>query len=309
MPPLEGFLEAVVRAATPLAFAALGELIAERSGVINIGLEGSIACGALASLVAAAAFGPSAGLLAGGLVGLAIGLIFAFFVLALGAQQIIVGAAVSMLGLGLSATLHRALTGGGADLARVDTLPVVPIPGLAELPLVGPAVFSQPVTTYALYVLFPLAAFVLYRTVGGVALRAVGEYPAAAVAAGHHPVRIRLVALCVCGFLAGIAGATLVVAQTGTFSDGMSAGRGFIAIAVVALGRWRPAGVALGAVLFGSASALQFLAQSLGWNVPYNIVLAAPYVLTLIAMAALRGSRSAPAALGRSLEGSASLGG
>ncbi|MDA1081937.1 MAG: ABC transporter permease [Gemmatimonadetes bacterium] len=305
--PIDGFLEAVVRGATPLAFAALGELVAERSGVINLGLEGAIVCGALASLVATVAFGPSAGLLAGGSAGLCIGLIFAFFVLVLRAQQIIVGAAVSILGLGLSATVHRALTGGGASAIHVATLPELRIPFLADIPIIGPALFSQSLPTYILYALFPLVAYALYRTIGGVVLRAAGEHPPAVIAAGHSPAKVQFMALCVCGFLAGVGGATLVVAQTGTFSDGMSAGRGFIAVAVVALGRWRPVGVLLGVLLFGSASALQFLAQSLGWNVPYNIVLAAPYVLTLLAMAALRGSGSAPAALGRALNRSASL--
>lgn len=307
MTPLDGFLEAAIRSASPLAYAALGELFAERSGVINIGLEGAIICGALASFVAAAAFGPSAGLLAGGVAGLVVGVIFAVFVLTVRAQQIIVGAAVSMLGLGASATLHRLLTASASTAASVPTLPALRIPVLSEIPVVGHALFFQPITTYALYLLFPLAGFLLYRTVGGIALRAAGESPPAVTAAGHSPVRMQFVALCICGFLAGIGGATLVVVQTGTFSDGMSAGRGFIAIAVVALGRWKPSGVALGALLFGSASALQFLAQSLGWNVPYNVVLAAPYVLTLVAMALFRGSYAAPAALGRSLDGAASL--
>ena len=307
MTQLDGFLEAAIRSASPLAFAALGELIAERSGVINIGLEGAIICGAFASFVAAGAFGPGAGLLAGGAAGLALGVLFAIFALVLRAQQIIVGAAVSMLGLGASATLHRIASAYSATASNVPTLQALRIPVLADLPVVGNALFFQPLTTYALYLLFPLVWFFLYRTVGGIALRAAGESPQAVVAAGHNPVRMQFAALCVCGFLAGVGGSTLVVVQAGTFSDGMSAGRGFIAIAVVALGRWKPSGVAIGALLFGSASALQFLAQSLGWNVPYNLVLAAPYVLTLIAMALFGGARAAPAALGRSPGGMASL--
>lgn len=306
MTPLDGFLEAAVRSATPLAFAALGELVAERSGVINIGLEGAIICGALASFVAAAVFGPASGLLAGGAVGLVVGVIFAFFVLAVRAQQILVGAAVSMLGLGASATLHRLVTANAATIAHVPTLPALRIPVLADIPVIGNALFFQPATTYLLYLLFPIASFLLYRTVGGIALRAAGESPSAVTAAGHSSLRMQFAALCVCGFLAGVGGATLVVVQTGTFSDGMSAGRGFIAIAVVALGRWKPSGVAIGALLFGAAGALQFLAQSLGWDVPYNVVLAAPYIMTLAALALFRGSHAAPAALGHSLDGPAS---
>ena len=301
-PVLDGFFEATVRSATPLAFAALGELVAERSGVINIGLEGAIACGAFAAFVTTMVAGPEAGFLAGGVAGMAVTFVFAVFVIALRAQQIIAGAAVSMLGLGLSASLHRVMVASGDPSAHVATLGVVRIPGLVDLPFLGTALFAQPVTTYALYVLFPTVSWVLYRTVGGIALRAVGEHPPAAIAAGHSPRAIQFAALLVCGFFAGLAGSTLVVVHAGTFSDGMSAGRGFIAIAIVALGRWTPRGVAVGALVFGGVSALQFLAQSMDWRVPYTLILAVPYVLTLVAMAAFRGSRAVPAALGRTLE-------
>lgn len=295
----EGFLEAAVRSATPLAYAALGELIAERSGVINIGLEGSIAFGAFVALLATAAFGPATGLVAGGLAGGAVALVFATFVITLRAQQVLVGTAVSLLGLGLAATLHRiSMLSSGAS-PHVETIPVVVIPLLSRIPVVGPALFAQPLTTYALYVLFPASLWFLYRTVGGIVLRATGENPDAALASGHSPDRVRFIAIITGGFLAGIGGATLVVAQVGTFSDGMSAGRGFVAIAIVALGRWHPGGVAVGALVFGAVSALQFLAQSLGWAIPYNLLLAFPYLLTLVAMAAFGGARVAPAALGR----------
>jgi simple sugar transport system permease protein len=295
----EGFLEATVRSATPLAFAALGELIAERSGVINIGLEGSIAFGAFVALLTTAAFGPTTGLIAGGLAGAAVALVFATFVVTLRAQQVLAGTAVSLLGLGLAATLHRiSMLGPGAS-SQVETIPVVAIPLLSRIPFVGPALFAQPLTTYALYLLFPAAWWFLYRTIGGVVLRATGENPEATLASGHSPSALRFGAVVVGGFLAGVGGATLVVAQVGTFSDGMSAGRGFVAIAIVALGRWHPGGVAIGALVFGAVSALQFLAQSLGWDVPYNLLLAFPYLLTLVAMAAFGGARTAPAALGR----------
>lgn len=295
----EGFLEATVRSATPLAFAALGELIAERSGVINIGLEGSIAFGAFVALLATAAFGPATGLVAGGLAGAAVALVFATFVVTLRAQQVLAGTAVSLLGLGLAATLHRIAVLGTAAAAQVETIPVVTIPVLSRIPIAGPALFAQPLTTYALYLLFPAAWWFLYRTVGGVVLRATGENPEAALASGHSPDAVRFGAIVVGGFLAGVGGAALVVAQVGTFSDGMSAGRGFVAIAIVALGRWHPGGVAIGALVFGAVSALQFLAQSLGWDVPYNLLLAFPYLLTLVAMAVFGGARAAPAALGR----------
>jgi ABC-type uncharacterized transport system permease subunit len=299
MTAFDGFLESTVRGATPLAFAAAGELVAERSGVINLGLEGSIACGAFAAFIVAGSADPAIALVAGGAAGAALSLLFAVFVLTFRAQQIIAGTAVTMLGLGLTATLNRSIFAGSDLVSHVQTLPVVKIPVLSAIPLIGPALFAQSVATYTLYALFPLLAWFLYRTTAGIALRASGELPHAVRAGGHRPERMQLLALLVCGFLAGIGGATLVVVDTATFSDGISAGRGFIAIAVVALGRWTPAGVAAGALLFGGAGALQFLAQAVGWQIPYNLVLASPYVLTLVAMAAFRGSRAAPAHLGR----------
>jgi ABC-type uncharacterized transport system permease subunit len=294
----DGFLESAVRSATPLAYAALGELIAQRSGVINLGIEGCIALGAFAAFVASLSIGGEAGMLAGGLAGALLALVFAVFILRFRAQQIIAGTAVTMLGLGLSASFHRSLA--GAD--HVTTLSPVAIPALSAIPVVGPAFFAQSPATYLLYLLFPVCAFVLYRTTAGIAVRATGELPSAVRASGYTPERVQLLSVVVGGFLAGLGGASLVVVQAGTFTDSISAGRGFIAIAIVALGRWKPFGVVVGALVFGAASALQFLAQSLGWSVPYNIVLASPYVLTLIALAIFRGAAVAPANLGKPLE-------
>lgn len=298
---VEPFLEATVRSATPIALAATGELVAQRSGVINIGLEGAIVCGALAAFVAGGSFGPYAGFVAGGGAGLVIALVFAAFVLVARADQIITGAAISMLGLGLTATIHRVLFSDTVVVEPVPLLPTAGMPLLSEIPLMGAALFSQGLPTLLAVVAIPLIALFLYRTAGGLALRAVGEHPAAAVAAGHRPAALQLAAIAFGGIMAGLAGATLVVAQTGAFADGISAGRGFIAIAVVALGRWTPAGVALGALLFGAASALQFLLQALGLSVSYNLMLAVPYVLTLVALCLVRGRSSAPVALGHPL--------
>jgi simple sugar transport system permease protein len=144
-----------------------------------------------------------------------------------------------------------------------------------------------------------LLAWWLSRTHAGLSLRAVGENPAAAIAAGISPDRVRWLALLFGGALGGLSGGTLVIAQVGTFAEGMSAGRGFIAIAIVALGRWSPVGVAIAALLFGAASALQFVFQSLGWTLPYQLFLALPYVLTLSALAGVTGRSGPPAALGR----------
>ena len=298
--PLDDFLAASVRTATPLALAALGECITERSGVINIGIEGSIICGAFAATVVAGSVGVTAGFAAGALAGVAICLLFALFTVYLRADQIITGTAITLLSLGLTGLLYRTIYGAEGVGLTIPTIGEVPIPGLSSIPLVGRALFAQPLVTYALYLLVPLLAWTFARTHAGLALRAVGESPDAAQAAGVRPRRVQLVAVLLGGALAGVAGASLVLAQTGTFAEGMSAGKGFIAIAIVVLGRWTPFGVAGAALLFGGASALQYLFQSLGFReVPYQLFLAIPYALTLLVLARASGRSAAPAALAR----------
>jgi ABC-type uncharacterized transport system permease subunit len=295
---ISAFLEASVRTATPLAFAALGELVTERAGVINIGLEGAIIAGALGSLVFAGFGGVGVGMAGAVLGGVMIAAIFAFFVVSLRADQIITGTAISMLALGVTGTLYRTIYGTEGAALHSPTMSPVGIPVLRDIPLIGSAFFAQPIPTYALYAIVPLLAWWLYRTPAGLALRAVGERPDAALAAGLSADRIQWGAILFGGAMGGLSGGTLVLAQVGTFAEGMSAGRGFIAIAIVVLGRWTPLGVAGAALLFGAASALKFLSQAMGWAMPYEASLALPYVLTLVALAGVRGRAAAPAALG-----------
>jgi ABC-type uncharacterized transport system permease subunit len=214
-------------------------------------------------------------------------------------DQIITGTAMSMLGLGLTGTLYRTMYGSAGASLHTPTIAPAPVPGLSTIPVIGPALFDQPVVTYALYALVPALAWWFYRSVAGLALRAVGEHPEAARAAGISPDRVQWAALLFGGAMGGIGGGTLVLAQVGTFAEGMSAGRGFIAIAIVVLGRWTPFGVAGAALLFGAASALQTLAQTTGWAMPYQLPLAFPYVLTLVLLASARARTAAPAALGQ----------
>jgi ABC-type uncharacterized transport system permease subunit len=295
------FLEAGVRTATPLAYAALGELVVERAGVINIGLEGAIISGAFGALVFASAGGVSLGFAGAALAGVLVAIVFAFFVVTLRADQIITGTALSMLGLGLTATLYSSFYGSaGASLHTPTSVPVA-IPGLSGIPVIGPALFDQPVITYALYAIVPALTWWFYRSASGLALRAVGEHPEAASGAGISPARVQWAAILFGGVMGGISGGTLVLAQVGTFAEGISAGRGFIAIAIVVLGRWSPIGVAGAALVFGAASALQTLAQTTGWAVPYQLPLAFPYILTLLLLANARARTAAPAALGQRL--------
>jgi simple sugar transport system permease protein len=291
------FLEATVRTATPLALAALGETVVERAGVINIGLEGTIIAGAFGSVVAASALGVSGAFATSAVTGLTCSVLLGLFVITLRAEQIVAGTALTLLALGATGLLYRTVFGTSGAALTIPTARPIAIPVLSKLPVVGQALFAQPVTTYIVYAVIPVLAWWLSRTQAGLALRAVGENPSAAVAAGISPIRVRWFALLFGGTLGGLSGGCLVIAQVGTFAEGMSAGRGFIAIAIVALGRWSPVGVALAA--FGAASVLQFVFQSMGWTVPYQLFLALPYLLTLAALAGITGQHAAPAALGR----------
>jgi simple sugar transport system permease protein len=296
---LTAFLEATVRTATPLALAALGEVVVERAGIINIGLEGALIAGAFGALVGADIGGIAGGFITAMLAGSAVSLVFALFVTRFHADQIITGTAVTLLAVGLTGTLYRVFYGESGAALMIPTSRPLSLPPLSSVPVIGPAFFVQPVTTYAIYILFPTVWWWLYRTRPGLALRAIGERPEAADVAGIRTTRVRVLAILFGGAMGGLGGATLVLAQAGTFAEGMSAGRGFIAIAVVALGRWRPAGVAIAAALFGAASASQFLFQAMGWALPYQLFLALPYVLTLVALTRVRTRMLAPAALGQ----------
>jgi general nucleoside transport system permease protein len=291
-------LEATVRTATPLALAAIGELVVERAGMINISLEGVILCGAFGALVGATHGGLAGGFAVAVIFGVMLAMIFALFAIWLRVDQIITGTALTLLAVGLTGTFYRALYGATGAALSIPTLPSMRVPGLADLPLVGTAFFDQPATTYVVYLLLPAVWWWVYRTYGGLAVRAVGESPLAAEAAGIRVNRLRLLAVIFGGVAGGLAGGTLVLAQAGTFAEGMSSGRGFIAIAIVVLGRWHPGGVALAALVFGAASALQFLLQALGLALPYQLFLALPYLLTLAALAGVAGRVRAPAALG-----------
>ncbi len=292
------FLESAVRLGVPLALAAMGETITERSGVINIGLEGSIIAGALGGALGALAFdGAGFGVVAGAGAGLAVALVFAGFSVGLGTDQIITGTAITLGGLGMTGAVYQALFGATGTALTLPTLAPAPIPLLSDIPWIGSALFGQAATAYLAYLLAPLLWYFLFRTAWGLELRAVGEGPDAAQAAGVRVRWVRFWATLFGGAMAGLAGAHLALAHAGTFSENMSAGRGFIAIAVVVLGRWNPVLVLFAAFFFGAASALQFFLQALGLDVPYQLFLALPYLLTLAALAGWVGRARAPAAL------------
>lgn len=296
---VSGFLAAAVRIATPLLLAAVGETLSERGGTINLGLEGAMLAGALAGAIAAGAGGAEAGLLAAAGAGLAVAAIFALVAIGAGADQIIAGTAVTLGAVGLTGAVFRAAFGSAGAGLTLPLLEPIALPGLASIPILGEALFRQPLPTYLAYASVPAAWWLLFRTRWGRGLRAAGEDVESARAAGVPVRRVRAGAVILGGVLAGIAGGSLVLAQVGTFAERMTAGRGFVAIAIVVLGRWHPVGALAAALLFGALQALQYVFQAMGLDVPYQLFLMLPYLLTLLALAGAVGGTRAPGELGR----------
>jgi simple sugar transport system permease protein len=293
-------LHSTLIATTPLLLAALGETLVERAGVINIGLEGIILMGAFAGMVACHfSESPFIGLVAGAGSGMILALLFAAFAIGRNADQIVVGVSLNLFAVGLTGVLYRGIFGVTGQALQVNTFTPIAIPVLAQIPFLGPAVFRHTVLVYIAIVLVPMFAVFLFRVRAGLQLQAVGEHPLAAETLGIPVRSVRVFALAVEGLLGGIAGSYLSLAYANTFIEGMSAGRGFIALAIVIFGRWHPLGVLWGALFFGAATALQFHLQALGLAIPYQFVLMLPYVLTLSALVFLGTQKAAPAALGR----------
>jgi len=294
---MEALVEATLRLAAPLLLAALGELLVQRAGLVNIGIEGTMLFGAFAGFAAAVATGsPAVGVLAGAGAGCAASAVFAWQSVVRRSDQIVVGMAVNLLALGLTGMASRALWAGAPPAA--PTVGILALPGLAELPLLGP-LFAQTPFVYAGLALAACAGFFLGHTRAGLRLRAVGESAGAADAEGVPVLRVRFGAVLVGGALAGVAGAALPLALADTFTEGMTSGRGFIALAVVIFGRWRAAGVLGAALFFGAATALQFRLQARGLGIPYPVFLMFPYLVTLAVLGFASGGARAPADLGR----------
>jgi simple sugar transport system permease protein len=276
------FFVSTLAFALPILLAALGELVGEKSGVINIGLEGQMLAGALAGAAASFAFGNATlGLAAAIAAGVLLAAVFAWLVVSLRADAIVVGTGINLFALGMTGVLHRAISNraaGGAYEAQV--LPEWVFAALALL-------------------LIPLLWWGLQKTRAGLQLRAAGEYPSAAEAAGASVVKLRWAATLFNGALCGMAGAFLSMANTNSFAENMTAGRGFIALAIVIFGRWNPFGAMAAALLFGAANAAQFQLQSQLGTEFYPLLLALPYVLTILTLAGFAGRTKAPAALGK----------
>lgn len=296
---LTALISAGVRMAVPLMYAGLGEMISEKSGVLNIGMEGVMLCGAFFSFAGAFYTGSLAlGLLCGMLGGMLMSALHALLCVRGKQNQTVSGLAINMIALGLTSYLYKLMCAGNAHM-QIETLPVLPIPLLCDIPVIGQAFFQQDFLCYAVYILLALA-FVFYRFTGaGLKMAAIGEKPMAADAAGVRVERCQWIACLVNGLLGGAGGAYLIVAQLGLFADNMTAGRGYIALAAVILGRYSPIGVFFASLLFGAANAAQIRLQALGVDIPMQALAMLPYVITLCALLLSAGRGRAPEALSK----------
>lgn len=297
---LDLVLFTVVTASTPLLLAALGEIVVERSGILNLGVEGMMALGAAVGFaVAYSSNSTMIGALAGAGAGLALSTLFALLTLGLATNQVATGLALTILGLGASG-----LVGSGFVGLKRETAPHLAIPGLSDLPIVGKALFAQDYFVYAAAALTVAVAWFLARARAGLALRAIGDNHVSAHALGLKVLRTRFAAILFGGACAGLAGAYLSLVYTPFWSPGMTAGRGWIALALVVFASWRPLRALIGALLFGAATTLQLHAQASGlFALPAQLMSALPYLVTIAALILLsvldrRGS-AAPASLGK----------
>lgn len=295
----EAFLASTIAMATPILLAALGELIVERSGVLNIGIEGAMLAGAFCGLAATYFSGSIAlGLLAACAAAVALNGLLAVLVVNLAVNQVVAGTAIDILALGLTGVFYRQWFGVTGSAITIASMRPIALGPLARIPLIGPALFDQSALVYLAFALVPMVALMISRTRYGLELRAAGERPEAADALGLGVYRLRWQALMIAGVLSGLAGAYLTMAYANTFIEGISAGRGYVALSVVIVGRWNAWGVGAASILFGAAIALQFGLQAYGSAIPYQFFLALPYGLTLIVLAFMGGQADAPSALG-----------
>ncbi len=303
MPELETIIAialATVRAGTPLVFAALGELITEKSGVLNLGVEGMMLIGAVAGFAGVVVTGSIAvGLIAAMLAGLLISLIFGVLTLTLQSNQVATGLALTIFGIGLSAFVGLSYIG-----TPIKGLQPIDIPGLTDIPVIGPLIFGHDLLVYASLLVFAAVAWFLYKTRGGLILRAVGESHEAAHALGYSVIGIRYLAVMFGGAMSGLGGAYLSLAYTPQWAENMTAGRGWIALALVVFATWRPARVVLGAWLFGGITIMGLHLQASGFEISSHLIATLPYlatilVLVLISRDATKIRLNAPASLGK----------
>jgi simple sugar transport system permease protein len=292
-------IAAIISLSVPMAFAALGEVISERAGVINLGTEGVMLVGAISAFYVSFFFGSNlVGVLLGAAGGALLGFVMAFISISLKQDQILSGLGIYFLGVGLSGFLYEASFGQVGTTIRITGLPQLPIPILSQIPVIGDSLFSQDIIEYLAFVTLILVIIVVGRTTFGLNIRAVGENPSAADTLGVSVTKIRYAAVIIGATLAGIGGAYLALSSHAFQAENITAGRGFIAVAMVYFGKWRPARAFFGTFLFGAAYLLGAFFQVVGSIIPYYFLLMVPYVLTLVVLVGIARGARPPSALG-----------
>ncbi len=297
---LVGILASGIRLATPYLYAAIGETFGQRSGVLNLGVEGQMLLGAFAAFYVVFQTGNLwLAVLTAAIVGAAMGLAMAYVTINLNAEQGISGIGFYLFGLGMSDLLFQKLVG---SVETVKGFPPVYIPVLSDIPYIGKIFFSQSIMVYGAYLLVPIALFVLNRTTLGLKIRSVGENPDAADSLGVSVARTRYFTVILGGILSAIAGASLSIALLDVFQQNMTSGMGFIAVALVYFGAWRPLGVLGGALLFSMVMSLQLWIQIKGGGIPSDLAVMMPYILTILVLVASASKARAPSALTKPFE-------
>ena len=297
---LVGILTSMIRLATPFLYAAIGETFSQTSGVVNLGVDGVMLLAGFAAFYVALTTGNLwLGLLIAALVGLLMGLLMSFISVTLKAEQGISGIGLYMLGLGLSSLLLKVMIG---TVKTIDGFQPVKIPGLADIPVIGPILFQNSIPVYGAFLLVPVAWWVLEKTTLGLKIKSVGQNPAAADSLGINVDGIRYFSVCLGSVLAGVAGASLSIALVNLFQDNLTAGQGFIAVALVYFGGWSPWGVMGGALLFSIVNSFQLWMQVLGVKISSDVAVMLPYLLTIAALTVTVNRARQPAALNKPFE-------
>lgn len=299
--PVSFILGSAVVLAVPIILGALGGLMSERVGVVNIGIEGQLLTGAfMAAVVGTITHNLWIGLIAAMVASAILSMALASLAITYLVDQIIIGVLINVLVIGVTNFLYSQwLADAGEEVNFPGTFDIIAIPGLAQIPIIGPAMFTTRITVYLTYILVPLVWFVLFRTKLGLRARAVGEHPTAADTVGINVGRTRFWWVTIGGAIAGLGGAALTIGNVGAFGREMSGGLGFIALAVVILGRWQPFYVSAAALLFGFAIILRVWANSVNPGIPTDFITMVPYLVTLVAVAGFAGKVRPPAASGQ----------
>ena len=298
-----GILAATIRIATPLIFAALGELITERAGILNLGVEGTMLMSAFAAFVGtygtgSLLLGLATAMVAGGMMSF----LMVFMAATLKVEQVVTGLALNLLAAGMSLYLYKAFFEGGdaGSFPTVDVMQIVPIPLLSDIPYLGPILFQQKLLTYLALLMVPAVWFFLYRTKYGLEIRCLGENPKVIDTKGMSVTVRQYFAVIAGGMLVGIGGAFVTIGSVARFVPEITAGRGWLALIIVIAGNWRPSGILIAALVFAFLDALQLQIQGVGVELPYQMFLALPYVVAIILMIikSRRGASEEPARLG-----------